>query len=228
MKNYLSIMLDKLTSAYSLKDCENVKRELPIETNIGKLFSIFAWGLDLAQEQLDKILSWDDLDNACGTTLDRFGKNFGVSRDGADDWLYRQMIKIKMISQLFGGDIDAIITAASGLFNIDPAEIDLQEIFPASIWLYIDEDKINTEHMDAASQIKMLLKRITVAGVGAWIFLKNYRSGESHEYYAVPTVVCNDVSASLQGHSHTGTVSSHLACATWEETVITSKTMKGW
>ena len=41
---FLSKMLYALTSAYSRKDYDNVQLGLPLETNIGKLFSILAWG----------------------------------------------------------------------------------------------------------------------------------------------------------------------------------------
>ena len=67
MRNYLSEMLYALTSAYSRKDYNNRQMELPIETNIGKLFSILAWGLDTVQEQTEMVKLWDDIDNARGS-----------------------------------------------------------------------------------------------------------------------------------------------------------------
>ena len=101
---YLHTMLDMLTGAYNRDDVRNAYSSLPLETNIGRLFNTLAWGLELIHDQSDKILLWDDLDNAQGAVLDRYGENFGVARDGAPDAFYRLLIKVKMISLLSGGD----------------------------------------------------------------------------------------------------------------------------
>ena len=59
---FLNKMLYALTSAYSRKDYDNVQLGLPLETNIGKLFSILAWGLETVEEQAELVRLWDDLD----------------------------------------------------------------------------------------------------------------------------------------------------------------------
>lgn len=61
MRNYLSEMLYALTSAYTRKDYNNRRRDHPIETNIGKLFAILAWGLDSVEEQTELIKLWEDI-----------------------------------------------------------------------------------------------------------------------------------------------------------------------
>ena len=94
MINFLYKMLDALTSAYSSKDRTNLRLNSPIETNIGKLFSIISWGFDKVQEQSELIKLWDNIDNAKGEVLDRYGRNFGVQRLGATDRYYRLSIKI--------------------------------------------------------------------------------------------------------------------------------------
>lgn len=63
---YLHTMLDMLTGAYNRDDVRNAYSSLPLETNIGRLFNTLAWGLELVHDQSDKILLWDDLDNAQG------------------------------------------------------------------------------------------------------------------------------------------------------------------
>lgn len=73
MRNYLSEMLYALTSAYTRKDYNNRRRDLPIETNIGKLFAILAWGLDSVEKQTELIKLWEDIDYAEGAVLDRTG-----------------------------------------------------------------------------------------------------------------------------------------------------------
>ena len=102
---FLSKMLYALTSAYSRKDYDNVQLGLPLETNIGKLFSILAWGLETVEEQAELVRLWDDLDYACGSVLDRYGANFGVKRVSSDDRFYRLAIRVKIMAQLSRGAV---------------------------------------------------------------------------------------------------------------------------
>lgn len=168
-------MLDMLTGAYNRKDVRNTYNSLPLETNIGRLFSTFSWGLEITHDQSDKILLWDDLDNAQGAVLDRYGENFGVARSGSDDTFYRLLIKVKMISLLSGGDINTVISAAASLFDIDPSYIDLKEVFPAKVWIYLDEDILTAEQIRTADLIATVMKRIVASGVGMRLFIRTYR-----------------------------------------------------
>ncbi|OPZ65881.1 MAG: hypothetical protein BWY85_00240 [Firmicutes bacterium ADurb.Bin506] len=175
---YLSKMLDLLTGAYNRTDVRNAHNSLPLETNIGRLFDTFAWGLELVHEQTDKILLWDDIDNARGEVLDRYGENFGVKRDGTPDTFYRLLIKIKMISLLSGGDIETVINAAATLFDLEPSLIDLDEVFPAKVWIYVDEDILSAEQINTAELISRVMKRIVAAGVGMRLFFRTYHTTE--------------------------------------------------
>lgn len=150
---YLSQMLEYLTGAYARSDIRNSRHSLPMETNIGRLFGTLAWGLEIIHENADRLKLWDDIDNARGSVLDRYGANFGVARGGADDTFYRLLIKIKMIALLSGGDIDTIISAAASLFNVDVSEIEVRELFPAKIWIYVDEAVLDYERLEAAPLI---------------------------------------------------------------------------
>ncbi len=190
MKKYLSEMLYALTSAYSRKDCGNVKRGSPPETNIGKLFSVLAWGLDIVQEQADLIKLWDNLDNAGGSVLDRYGANFGVKRLGADDVFYRLMIKVKLMAQLSGGDINTIIRAASALLDVEPSDIFLEEIFPVKISLYVDWNLLPQIRKESIENIAFLLKRILTAGVGVQLYIRTYRVSRL-EIPITSFVLCN-------------------------------------
>ena len=169
---FVEIMLDMLTSAYTRVDLQNSRKQKPPETNIGRLFSTFGWGLDIIRDNLERVRLWDDVDKAQGAVLDRYGRNFGVKRDGAEDDFYRLMIKVKMISLLSGGDINTVIESAASLFDVEPATIDLYEVFPAKIWLYINEDEFDEEHARIAPLIAQMVKRIMAAGVGKRIFFK--------------------------------------------------------
>ena len=103
--DFLTEMLYALTSAYSHRDYDNRRLGLPVETLIGKLFSVLAWGLNDVQKQAELIRLWDDIDHARGSVLDRYGANFGVKRFGADDRFYRLAIKVKLLAQLSGAHI---------------------------------------------------------------------------------------------------------------------------
>mgnify|MGYP000915088371 CR=1 FL=1 len=47
---YLEKMLEMLTSAYTRRDLQNLRHNQPLETNIGKVFSLFATGLEIIRE----------------------------------------------------------------------------------------------------------------------------------------------------------------------------------
>ncbi len=164
-------MLYALTSAYSRKDYDNHRQGLPLETNIGKLFSIFAWGLNQVQEQANLIKLWDNIDRAQGSVLDRYGANFGVRRFSENDALYRLAIGVKVISQLSGGDTDTIIKAAAELFGVEPPDILMEDLYPAKIALHVDFARLSQERRELLIPIIYAIKRIIAAGVGMRFYL---------------------------------------------------------
>lgn len=166
MRNYLSEMLYALTSAYSRKDYDNCKQRLPLETNIGKLFSILAQGLASVEEKTEMVKLWDNLDYACGSVLDRYGANFGVKRISPDDRFYRLAIKVKVMAQLSGGDINTVTSAIAELFDIPIEAVEFDEVFPAKVRFIIEEKLLAPEKLEMAETIVLLVKRILAAGVG--------------------------------------------------------------
>lgn len=176
MNKYLKKMLYALTSAYSRKDYDNLQSGKPVETNIGKLFSIFAWGLDKVQEQADLIKLWDDLDYAEGKVLDRYGANFGVKRGGASDPLYRLFIKVKMIAQLSSGDEDTVVKAAAEFLGVEYTDLLSEDVYPAKKWLYVDFKLLPKERLELIEQIAHAIKRTIAAGVGFRLYLRTYRT----------------------------------------------------
>jgi len=169
-------MLDMLTSAYIRSDIRNAKKELPPETNIGRLFYLIAEGFEIVFENAERVKEWDDLDNAQGMVLDRYGANLGVDRGAASDVLYRIFIKIKMIAQLSGGDNDAIINAAAELLGVEYSDILLEDVYPAKIALYVDQDLLSEERLDLIEQIAHAIKRALLAGVGMRLYMRTYRT----------------------------------------------------
>ena len=180
MNGFLSKMLYALTSAYTRKDYDNLKSGKAVETNIGKLFSVIAWGFDLVQEQADLIKLWDDLDYAQGAVLDRYGANFGVARNGASDALYRVFIRVKMIAQLSGGDDDAVLNAAAELLGVDVTDLTFEDRFPAKKYIAVDETLLTEERLTLIEQITRAIKRTMAAGVGLQLYLMSHRAFVLH------------------------------------------------
>ena len=223
---YISQMLEYLTGAYARDDLYNERHSRPLQTNIGRLFGTFGWGLEIIHENADRIKLWDDIDNARGAVLDRYGLNFGVQRGGVNDIFYRLLIKVKMIALLSGGDIDTIISAAASLFNVDASEIELKELFPAKVWIYVDEGALDAERLEAAPLISELMKRIAAAGVGTRVFLRTYHKARAKSYYAVPSFLYSEVDAKPRTNPfRRGRVQAYAGLAVWEESTITA-TMK--
>lgn len=177
--NYLLKMLELLTGAYNRQDIQNIKHGRKLETNIGRLFSLLAWGFEIIQENADMVRLWDDLESAEGAVLDRYGANFGVARGAASDALYRILIRVKMIAQLSGGDGDTVIQAAGELLGVEFSEILLEDVYPAKVALYVDQSLLSQERLDLIEQIAYAIKRILAAGVGLRLYLRTYRTYRS-------------------------------------------------
>jgi len=169
-------MLYALTSAYSRKDYDNHQQGLPMQTNIGRLFSIFAWGLDLVHENAELVKLWDDINNAKGVVLDRYGANWGVKRFNENDALYRLAIMVKVMAQLSGGDTDTVIKATAELLGVEYTDIEFEDVFPAKIALYVDWLLLTKERQDLIEPIAWAIKRIIAAGVGMRLYVRTYRT----------------------------------------------------
>ena len=172
--SFPEMMLDMLTSAYNRTDVIRLREGQQPETNIGKLFSLCGWGFDILREHTEKVRLWDYIDQMRGNTLERFGKDFGVERGMAGDGILRVMIKVKILAMLAAGNLDTLILAAASLFGIAPENVGHEEIYPAKVYLYIDEDKLDQEHRDVADIIAGLMHRIKAAGVGIKLFYRTY------------------------------------------------------
>lgn len=173
---YLEKMLDILTDPYTHRDLQNVRKNRKLETNIGKLFSLLADGFEVIHKNAELVRLWDDLENAEGAVLDRYGANFGVQRGAASDALYRILIRVKMLAQLSGGDGDTVIRAAGELLGVQFSDIELQDVYPAKVALYVDQSLLSEERLALIDQIAVALKRILTAGVGLRLYLRTYRT----------------------------------------------------
>lgn len=186
-------MLEMLTGAYQRRDLQNAKKGKAPETNIGKLFYLIAEGYETIYENAERVREWDDLDNAEGAVLDRYGANFGVARGGASDPLYRIFIRVKMIAQLSGGDDETIVKAAGELLGVEYTDLELYDIPPAKKAIYVDQSLLSDERVELIEQIAYAVKRTMLAGVGLRLYLRTYRVYEhpfiiNHGGFAVADV----------------------------------------
>ena len=106
--------------------------------------------------------------------LDRYGANFGVARISPDDRFYRMAIKVKLMAQLSGGDINTVIEAASALLEVDVSEVMLDEVYPAKIELFVDQKLLSPERIEMLDLIAEAIKRILAAGVGLRLYLRTH------------------------------------------------------
>ena len=202
-------MLEKLTGAYT-KDPDSL---------IGKLFQLFASALWGVEDTLQVIAVWRGIDNAKGATLDRMGRNFGVRRDGADDRFYRLMIKVKVTALLSGGDVDTIITATSVLFDIDPEQVEVVELFPAKCRVIMDEADIAY-----AANTAPIIKRIMAAGIGKEIYFRTpVKTGGT--VYAGATLL-EDITLTIPPYTNSFATAGHfgIGVALFEEITMQIKT----
>ncbi|WP_298024489.1 hypothetical protein [uncultured Dysosmobacter sp.] len=214
MINLLLKMLERLTGGYT-KDPNSM---------IGRLFRIFAESLWGIEDTLQVIAVWRDVDNAKGYTLDRMGRNFGVARDGATDRFYRLMIKVKITALLSGGDVDTVITAASVLFNIDPAKVEVVELFPAKCRVIMDEADIDPEYVAYAGNTAPIVKRIMAAGVGREVYFRTPKKVTGTLYAGAGRL--EDITVTVQPYTNSFTASGGVffAGVLFENITINIKT----
>ena len=158
----LDNMLEAITSAYNSKP----------SGRIGKLFSLLAGSLDDLDRTFSMIREWHDVDRARGRTLDLMGRNFGVAREGMPDQFLRLLIKVKMAARLSGGDIDTVINAVASLYEIEPEQLTLTEIFPAKIQVTSAPNALTEEQIAMGLFYHKFIKRIIAAGVGLIIVMQ--------------------------------------------------------
>jgi len=211
--SYLAKMLDMLTGAYNKNDEHSVRNNLPMRTNIGRLFAVADWGLSLIQDNAEHVRLWADIDKAEGNTLDRYGANFGVARGGANDVFYRLLIRVKLLAQISGGDIDTIIAAVAGLYEIPPTDVNLHEVFPAKVLIDMTEENVPEGYEEIKDLVGILIKRLLAAGVGLDMTYTSYGDTDTEifiggrpvgEYTRIRTDGSSDAMPDLDGTIYIG------------------------
>ena len=102
--------------------------------------------------------------------------------------------------------------------------MELRELLPAKIWLYIDEDILDAERLEAAPLIADLVKRIASAGVGTRIFLRVRHRATHRVYLGIGAVEETDLKARIRTNmNRAGRASLRVGMTVWEDINITGK-----
>jgi len=144
------------------------------ESNIGKLFTIFEKQFTDLQIVLGRSEKWRSVDRAKGSTLDHLGDNVNVSRGGADDDLYRLLIRGKIIRSRSDGTVNQIIKALSVTLGCEQKDMHIENAvldqegnrYPATIQITaIPEDKLSEVQISTAVFMR-LVNEVVAGGVG--------------------------------------------------------------
>ena len=60
--------------------------------------------------------------------------------------------------------------------EVEPEEVLLEEVYPAKIALYVDQDILSPEKLEMIFVLADAIKRIMAAGVGLRLYLRTYRT----------------------------------------------------
>lgn len=148
-------MIDKL-----LKRLPSNYKKGP-DTQTYKMLKLAADQFENGDKTITKIKNWRDIDQAKGVVLDRIGNDVGQAREGLNDELYRQKIKIKIRSNLSGGDIETLNDLFASIYgeHFKGIEEGWSHVIaePASVVVEVSEF--------AGSVDKDIVKGITAGGV---------------------------------------------------------------
>lgn len=128
-----------------------------------KIISLAARTIEEAEQTLETISRWRDIDQSEGVALDRLGKDVGQARRGMADPGYRRNIKLRIRSNLSGGEIETLnsifsLLMGDGFLGLDEGwNHDIEK--PATLVLNVAKDA--GELID-----RKTLKIIKAGGVG--------------------------------------------------------------
>lgn len=82
--------------------------EKNVNGNVAKVLTLPSRLVDDGDSTLRTIREWRDIDAAQGTTLDKIGREVGQARVGLSDEDYRKWLKVKVLANMSGGEIETI------------------------------------------------------------------------------------------------------------------------
>lgn len=140
-------------------------------SNIGKIFQVFAQEYKDINDTLLTMQEWTDLNKAEGKVLDAIGDEYNQRRGTADDERYRMLIRAKRARNKVDGTINNIIDALSVALSVPETEISVQnwnEFEPASIVIEIIPKLISEANLNV-SDFKSLSEEVVAAGVNTYL-----------------------------------------------------------
>ena len=165
---------------YTYKDLFELLPERYRKPNTDKLYYGYFHDRADIRQALAGIEDSRDINKAYGQTLDNIGKNVGQIRQGEDDELYRQLIKVRIIANLSMGNIPTINKVLSTLVKdiytgLEEAWRDPDQAFePSKIVIKLDWGVRNFPFD--------LVERIKSAGVR--VLAEIQFKGKGHQYWA--------------------------------------------
>lgn len=142
-------------------------------SNIGKIFSVFASQYADVQETLRRTEEWTDIEKAQGKVLDEIGDEINQARGTAIDGKYRLLIRAKRARALSDGTVNKIIEALAFTLNVNAKEIKVQPLWngvePAAIMIEsIPLEKLVTAGINTA-QFEEVIEEVVAAGVSVYL-----------------------------------------------------------
>ena len=131
------------------------------QINNKKLHKVIYGEIEEVKKAFEDIRASQDIDNAIGKTLDLIGSNVLEYRETDNDDLFRDFIKLKIISNLSQGDIETINKVAS--FLLKDKYIETEETWKNA--LYNDLAGIVIKMYPNYPYIPLALNRVKAGGV---------------------------------------------------------------
>ena len=128
-------------------------------------------GLEDLNTVFGQIEEMEDLANVYGQTLDYFGVNYGVNRNGLSDNAYRALIFARRANTIGGNSVDRILEFLS--FYVDMSRLSLVELWDVSANFFLD----GTQNLDGTWELSSVAIGLFLDG--SWISMDRGSCPES-------------------------------------------------
>lgn len=155
--------------------CIDLLRLLPdtftkeVPSNIHEIIKIACQIDSDIKATLNKTVTWRNIEEAKGSTLDMIGKSVGQKRGKVSDEVYRVLIRARIARNSSDGTINSMLNALALSLNTTPDKIRIKALYnegqPASIMIDgIPIDELNRTGL-TANEFGYLAQTIAAAGV---------------------------------------------------------------
>lgn len=147
-------VVDYITRARARMLQQFKREEAP---NLDKLLQMLISEIQLAENEINEIYTFRSVQTASGAQLDILGDIVGINREGRTDADFRAAIVIQ-IAVNNGGGQESVLAAMLGNLT-DATVIDIWEVFPAGLDIFINSDDLTLSTIQS-------LRRAIAATVG--------------------------------------------------------------